>query len=239
MIYTGKNTGFFIADTSKNPMEGSIPSQEQVRKCASNMILSASGWRKVFAISGDEEDKSENLSIEDKYLAGFIALSLAKHLNCFDGIKKINHEPITVLLAMDARPTGPSIANVITRIFISLDIKVKSLFIAAAPEIMAYSTLKKDSISSFLYISASHNPIGHNGIKFGYNGGVYTSAKIAPMINDFEKFSSNKKYLQIVKDLVDNTDIKKYEQVLNNIDNEKKLSLELYRAFCLEIASKG
>lgn len=239
MIYTEKDTGFFIADTTKNPMVDSIPSQEQINKCASKMILSASGWRKIFAISGDEEDKSENLSIEDKYLSGFIALALAKHLNCFDGTKKVNHEPTTVLIAMDARPTGPAIADIIIRIFISLDIKVKSLFIAAAPEIMAYSTLRKDNISSFLYISASHNPIGHNGIKFGYNGGVYTSATIAPMIKDFKEFSSNSKYLQIVKDLIHETDIKKYKQILDQIETEKKLSLKLYREFCLEIASKG
>lgn len=239
MIYKEKDNGFFIADTSKNPLLNSIPSQDQIGKSADNMILSASGWRKVFAISGNEEDNSEELSIEDKYLSGFIALSLAKHLKCFDGEKKINHEPTTVLLAMDARPTGPSIADIITRIFISLDINVKSLFIAAAPEIMAYSVLKKDSISAFLYISASHNPIGHNGIKFGYNGGVYTSSTINPMIKDFKEFTSNSKYIQIVKDLVDSTDIIKYENILSQIDEEKELSLKLYREFCLEIAAKG
>ena len=30
-----------------------------------NMILSASGWRKVFAISGDEQDKNPEISSDD------------------------------------------------------------------------------------------------------------------------------------------------------------------------------
>ena len=30
----------------------------------------------------------------------------------------------------------------------------------------------------FFYISASHNPIGHNGYKFGVNGGVLSKEEI-------------------------------------------------------------
>ena len=31
-----------------------------------NMILSASGWRKVFAVSGDEQDKAPEIREQDK-----------------------------------------------------------------------------------------------------------------------------------------------------------------------------
>ena len=33
------------------------------------MILSASGWRKVFAISGDEQDRNPEISENDKKIA--------------------------------------------------------------------------------------------------------------------------------------------------------------------------
>ena len=31
-----------------------------------NMIISASGWRKVFAVSGDEQDRAPEISEQDK-----------------------------------------------------------------------------------------------------------------------------------------------------------------------------
>lgn len=238
MIYKDNTYDLFIADSSINPMQQALPTQEQISKEVSSMILSASGWRKVFAKSGDEEDNNETLSIEDKYLAGYIALSLAKHLNCFDGINKLKHKKTTVLIGMDSRPTGPAISDIICRVLISLDVNVENLFIAAAPEIMAYSALKKDDIDAFLYISASHNPVGHNGIKFGFNGGVYTASTVAPLIKDFKKFSSDKKYIQVVKDLIDSTNIDKYDKILQQIPELKKKSLNLYREFIIKTAAK-
>jgi phosphomannomutase len=239
MIYKDNIYNLFIADSNNNPLEGNIPSQEQINSSVSSMILSASGWRKIFAKSGNEEDNKEELSIQDKYLAGYIALSLAKHLNCFDGTKKLKHSKKTVLIGMDSRPTGPAISDIICRVLISLDIDIKNLFIAAAPEIMAFSALKKDEIDAFLYISASHNPVGHNGVKFGYNGGVYTSSTVTPLINDFKEFSSNEKYIKIVKNLLDSSDITKYDKILSQIPSLKEKSLELYRKFILQTAAKG
>jgi phosphoglucomutase len=64
---------------------------------------------------------------------------------------------------MDSRFTGPAIADAMTRIFISQNIEIRSLFIIAAPEIMAYSAVDSN-IDGFAYISASHNPIWHNGL---------------------------------------------------------------------------
>jgi phosphomannomutase len=239
MIYKDKAYGLFIADSEERILKDNIPTQEQINKKVSSMILSASGWRKVFAESGDEEDDKENLSIEDRYIAGYVALSLAKHLGCFDKTGKTDHKKTTVLIGMDARPTGPAMSDIICRVLIALDIHIKNIFIAAAPEIMAYSALEKDDIDAFLYISASHNPVGHNGIKFGVNGGVYTAATVAPMIEDFKEFSSNEKYINIVKSLVEDCKIETYEEVLNNIPALKKHSLQLYRDFIITTAAKG
>ena len=68
---------------------------------------------------------------------------------------------------MDTRPTGPAIAETMLRVFLAKKIAVSYTGIIASPEIMVYA----HSADGFVYISASHNPIGYNGIKFGLNDG--------------------------------------------------------------------
>ena len=54
--------------------------------------------------------------------------------------------------------------------------------VTSAPEIMAYAR----KLDGFIYISASHNPIGHNGIKFGTNdGGVLNAEENAKLVKEF------------------------------------------------------
>ena len=48
-----------------------------------NMILSASGWRKVFALSGDEQDKNPLISEEDKALSVIAANVFCEYLKNF------------------------------------------------------------------------------------------------------------------------------------------------------------
>ncbi len=142
-----------------------------------NMILSASGWRKVFAESGDENDNFPMISEDDKLIASIAASVFA------DFILDKKRNP-TVILGIDTRPTGPQIADAMLRIFMAKKIAVSYAGIIAAPEIMAYA----HTADGFVYISASHNPIGHNGIKFGLNdGGVLKPEENAKLIAEFEK----------------------------------------------------
>ena len=46
----------------------------------SNMILSASGWRKVFAQSGNENDESENIGSENEKLVALIAETFSQYV---------------------------------------------------------------------------------------------------------------------------------------------------------------
>lgn len=239
MIYRDNTYNLLIANSSINPLTGEKPSTEDLKKAVEPMILSASGWRKVFAISKDEEDNCEEISKEDKYLAAFIALSLAKHLGCLEGYKVKKTEKKCVLVGMDARPTGPAISDVISRILLACSIEVKNVFIAAAPEIMAYSNLENSTTDAFLYISASHNPIGHNGIKFGKNGGVYTGKESALLAQDFRNFIEDDNAINFVRTLMSALDQKKYEAMLENITSYKQNSLKLYREFALLTASKN
>ena len=74
------------------------------------MILSASGWRKVFAISGDEQDKNSEISSDD------IKISVTAADVFFDYICKVSGQQIPVIaLGIDTRPTGPAIADTMIR----------------------------------------------------------------------------------------------------------------------------
>lgn len=159
------------------------------------MILSASGWRKVFAQSGSETDGSPELSAADCDSAFFAAQSFAEFLQTeFPAIR-------TVVIARDSRPTGAALLREAVTAFAasaaatSSDasattdtsaaaraavLAVQSIGIAAAPEVMAYACSVG---AAFMYISASHNPIGHNGFKFGLDiGGVLDGAQSARLI---------------------------------------------------------
>lgn len=181
------------------------------------MILSASGWRKVFAKSGNEEDKTTEISEEDKLICTAVALSAYETLN-LDGKSE-------VLLARDARPTGPEICRIIATVLSLKNIKVSYAGICSAPEIMAQSTYK--DYDCFIYVSASHNPIGHNGIKVGKNGGVFSAAKINPVIDnlrnqilDYENLKNI--YNESVKTTVSENHDLKNECLSNYLDFVKK-----------------
>lgn len=141
------------------------------------MILSASGWRAVFASNGDENSMDTELSREGKLVCVAAAKSFA---SCF-GLKTGDR----ILLASDARPTSPAICSIVFNVLEKLGLKVCYAGICSAPEIMAESTY--DSYAAFFYVSASHNPAGHNGFKFGRNGGVFGQKEIAPAIELMRK----------------------------------------------------
>ena len=142
-----------------------------------NMILSASGWRKVFAISGDEQDKTPQISDEDK------TICIAAASVFFDYISETTNQEVPVIaVGIDARPTGPAMADAMLHALVKKGAVVQYSGVTSAPEIMAYA--KK--LDGFIYISASHNPVGHNGIKFGTNnGGVLEGKENARIIEKF------------------------------------------------------
>jgi len=187
----------------------------EIQKAKKNMIISASGWRKIFVESKDEEDSGKNLNLSDLMLCRSAALAFAKTLN--------PQKPI--LLGMDTRPTGPVIAENCCAVWNESGIKYKYIGQIAAPEILAES--QTGAYSGFYYISASHNPIGHNGFKFGRNGGVFTKEEVQPIINEFENVLKNKELLEFLNKLK----VKKLQPDLQL----KQTASENYRNFILKI----
>lgn len=143
------------------------------------LILSASGWRKVFAQSGLENDDTHNLTAVDRDIAFFAAQSFSAFLHRF--FPRVR----TIVVARDSRPTGAVLLQEAVRACLAAPTAqaVQSIGIAAAPEVMAYT---RSINAAFIYISASHNPIGHNGFKFGLNtGGVLNGEQSAQLITLF------------------------------------------------------
>ncbi len=183
-------TGFAIGDPDRIPLDG-IDLQKTDRELDAvlgRLILSASGWRTVFAADGDEESGAADIGDARAVVAATAAAVFAEYLKAETG----RGDPL-VILGMDSRPTGSAVADVMARAFLAEGCRVRHLFIAAAPEIMAYARSagagedEEERAHGFAYVSASHNPIGHNGIKFGLvDGGVLDGEAAKRLIAAFQ-----------------------------------------------------
>jgi len=239
-----------IADDQFDILAFPQPSKEEVQEALSSMILSASGWRKVFAEGGDEEDSTKSISHADGAIVTFAALALARSLgaplaqkDAIQGESSLDSSPTdispTILVGLDARPTGRLIGDLVCRTLLSLGCKVRYLFICAAPEIMADCNLYPDEADAFLYVSASHNPIGHNGFKFGKAGGVYTGSESKRLTDIFLSLFAEEGILTYLQQLSASLNGTTYLEVLNSVKSQKQQSLERYEQLVLTTASKS
>ena len=188
-----------------------------------NMILSASGWRKVFAVSGDEQDVNPRISDNDK------SISIAAAKVFYDYIRaKSGQETPVIAIGIDTRPTGGEIADAMIHFLTKTNAVLQYSGITSAPEIMAYAR----RLDGFIYISASHNPVGHNGIKFGTNdGGVLNGTENAALVKDFlALLNDDKKLADLVKDSYSgNAD--RVKNVYIEAAAAKRNSLKAYESF--------
>jgi len=192
-------------------------------------LLSASGWRRVFAAAA--ESAEPEVDLPGRELSALSAAVFARLIGERSGGK-----PPVIALAIDTRPTGPQIAAVAARVFLSSGIDVRYLGIAPAPEIMAYSRLQK--LSGFLLLTASHNPIGYNGFKFGFaDGGVIGSADSQRLVTAFQELGADPAASRdVVRKLC-----AVEEGALSRLNEQspqwKSDSLESYRLFTREVVT--
>ncbi|MDR2111323.1 MAG: phosphatidylglycerol lysyltransferase [Spirochaetaceae bacterium] len=152
------------------------------------MILSHSGWRGIFAQDGNGESAGKELSAAHKVFVSTAAAVFADYLRA--RIAAVPGENPAVILGMDTRPTGPAIADMMIRTFLAEGCSLRFALITAAPEIMAYarSFAASGRAHGFVYISASHNPIGYNGLKFGLtDGGVLSAGEAEALTAEFRR----------------------------------------------------
>lgn len=230
MMMHDAETGFELGDPQVLPLSENdrLPSHEQLQGELGSMILSASGWRKVFAVSGEEEDATEEIGAANGVLCALIAQVFADYLiqRCGPGCR--------IALGLDSRPTGAKIGDIIARVLAGRGLAVEYLFITAAPEIMAYAR----KLDGFVYVSASHNPIGHNGIKFGLNdGGVLPGGETAKLTAAFTRLCGDPQSIQLAARLVAACPQQAVTRLFAEIPQHKARALAAYRDFTRLVVS--
>jgi phosphoglucomutase len=184
--------------------------KEEIRAVLDNMILSASGWRGVFGAANHIEEAHRIICAGAAYV-------FTKYL------KKLHKQPL-VLLGTDTRPTGEAMVSAMIPVLIAEGCEVLYAGITAAPEIMAWAGTKSGRAGTgFIYISASHNPIEHNGIKFGLtDGGVLDGGEAVKLIADFRAFLDEEGNIKKIEGLLK-------EELAQKSESSKN---EAYKAYC-------
>lgn len=203
------------------------------KKAFDEMIFSASGFRKIFAKSKNEDSTENEIDNEDKVLIALIIFTISNYFK--------NESRPYIGLGLDSRPTGNIIAEIAMKILITSKEKIKFFGILPITEILACTKKSKDS-KGFIYISASHNPVGYNGIKIGLNdGGVLNSAKTQKIIKQIKNNSQNEK---LIKHLIntlnkfdeDKAHLEYYKKTIKLEKENKNQSYEAYKSLIHEIA---
>jgi phosphoglucomutase len=203
-----------------------------IDKALGDLILSASGWRGIFACDGDGESAAADIAPAHGIILAAAALVFAERL-------KKDLPPGTapaVIVGMDTRPTGPIMADVAIRGLLASGAAVRFAGIAAAPEIMAFARTAKPS--GFVYISASHNPIGHNGLKFGLNdGGVLPGPEALSLIESFRRLMDRGDRIARMVGLINGAGPKALEEVYAASEQVKREVYAAYLDFTRELAA--
>lgn len=227
-------TGFAIGDPQADPL-ATRPSPEAARAFFDTLILSASGWRGVFGASDD--DMSEGLSPAKAYV-------VAKMADTFINFLRGQSSNRIIALGIDTRPTGPAIADVMARVFLARGLSVRYAFICAAPEIMAWTRRSAalpvghpERLDAFCYISASHNPPGHNGVKFGLaDGGVLPGSDARAMIAALKEGACTEGDIAAMSALVGSADPKAVAALYSGCGAAKRRAVSDYTLFAREVA---
>jgi phosphoglucomutase len=200
-----------------------------------SMILSASGWRDIFAEDGGAESCSQRISASHTFMAAAAAAVFADFVHTTPAGRAAR-----VIVGRDTRPTGAAIAQTVAKTLLAKRADILFCGVQAAPEIMAFARAAgKDGIADgFIYISASHNPIGYNGVKFGLtDGGVLDGALAALLEKEFRSLCSSEEAGRLLLAELDMVGPEALATALNKEPEYKAASLAAYREFSLDTAA--
>ncbi|MFC1503924.1 hypothetical protein ACFL6D_00750 [Spirochaetota bacterium] len=202
-----------------------ISTLDERRKNLENIILSVSGWRKIFASDGDEESMTTDLSACDyEFIACAALVFYEKIIGGNDNTKGGQKKRTTVSIGIDSRPTGKTIAGIFINYAKGKGMEVEYSSVCPGPEIFAYTQLCKN-INAFMYITASHNPPGYNGLKFGGgNGRVYSQDEMIPLIEKVKMAYLDDDVVQEVVDELSANEVKYTEGDGYIWDNEQLIA---------------
>ncbi len=209
-----------------------LQQREAVVAAVSQMIFSASGWRGVFAADGDEESPSNEVRTALLVVAGLAAAAFADYrLANGSGASR----ELVLALATDTRPTGPAIARAALRVFLEAGLRVDYLGVSPSPEIMAYAA-RAEPVAGFFYVTASHNPMGHNGFKTGgSDGGVLDGAAGRSLAARFHALLDDDKALGKIIGLLASPESPAEAATLRAVAERKTQASRLYEEFAHEV----
>lgn len=231
-------TGFAMGDPYIAPLSKK-PTPKEARAFFDGLVLSASGWRGVFGES--DGDLSEGLTPAKAYAAARMADAFSAFL--LERLVPSAAGAPVVALGIDTRPTGPAIADVMARVFLARGISVRYAFICAAPEIMAWArrsgALPPDNperLDAFCYVSASHNPPGHNGVKFGLSdGGVLPASDAKALIAALKAGACEEADIAAMASLVASVPAAKVAALFSGAATAKRRAVSDYSLFAREV----
>jgi phosphoglucomutase len=210
--------------------------RDDISAALDKMILSASGWRGIFAADGGEESTTDQISEPHRIIAAAAALVFAEYLGGSGSC------PL-VLVGSDTRPTGKAISGAMIPVLLACGCKVRYAGFTAAPEIMAWARSvgeAHDGKAGFIYISASHNPIGHNGLKFGLtDGGVLAGEETAKLIANFRVFLERDDCAAKIESLISAADPALLKSVYDSAADSKAEGRKAYYDFCGNVVWGG
>jgi phosphomannomutase len=141
-----------------------------------------------------------------------------------------------ILVGRDARQSGPIILSSITKAFLAENIEVEYAGILPTPSMLLL--VKKLNFDGGVMITASHNPIEYNGIKFIVPGGRLTNAEETAQIKNFyDGLTEEEKIIRGETLPEPNKDNKEYrkihiDEILKNIDADIITQELLHRLDC-------
>jgi phosphoglucomutase len=209
----------------------------EIQAALSGMILSSSGWRGIFAAG--EESREKEIDTAHRLIAAGAAQVFADYLVRLQGDEV---KPL-VLVGFDTRPTGPALAGIILPVLLACGCRVRYTDIIAAPEIMAWARDlgHQEKTCGFIYISASHNPIGHNGFKFGLSdGGVLPAGTAQKLTENFRSFMADPgtpvRLEKLIADTHSSPITDALREALDDMAAAKEEALNAYFNFSSEVA---
>lgn len=194
------------------------------------MVLSVSGWRLCFAAEPDAGDRT--ITPEHRDIVIHAAAVFAEYLH-----ERAQSRPVRLVLGSDTRPTGPVIIDTVLRTFLTYEIRIEWLGQVTTPEIIAY-TRSSSLLSGFFYVTASHNPRGYNGFKFGLSDGIVLAGDDSrTLIERFRRRVADQAATETLVQRVIDIPTEILQTIERKRDRNKRKAAGVYRDFMMQLAS--
>ncbi|NBB91075.1 MAG: hypothetical protein GVY23_07705 [Spirochaetes bacterium] len=225
-------TGLPLGDPDADALGNGVPcASDSIAAARASMIVSASGWRKIFVADGDESSAVSEVGPADRELTALAGAAFCEYFAA-----PLSPSRRSIVLAVDSRPTGAVLGEILLRVLLAHDLEVRYLFISPIPEVVAYAA-SDARIGAFLYVSASHNPVGHNGLKFGRAGeGVLAGPESRKVAAAFDRLCEDEMARRRLADSVRRVSTRAIARTFTDVAVVKPRAVSAYRRFVLEVA---